>query len=87
MSKSSFSKVQCLRKERNADIIRRMNNGEQLSSFNSYSSWFPPRPVIEKDPKAVSELYGQETRTIRPAQIDVAQEKQEEATTPRLRLA
>ena len=58
MTKTRFNQVKTLRKERNADVIRRMQSGDQLSSFNSYSSWFPPRPIIEKDSKAVKALYG-----------------------------
>lgn len=56
----SLKKAENMRKERNSDVIRRMRNGDQLSSFNSYSSWFPPRPVIEKDAGAVRRLYGGE---------------------------
>jgi len=56
-----FNQVRNFRKERNTDLIRRMQSGEQLTSFNSYSSWYPPRPIIEKDKKAVLELYGSES--------------------------
>ncbi len=65
MAKTSFARERNLRKERNTDVIRRMRNGDQLSSFNSYSSWFPPRPVVEKDTDAVKKLYGQAPRPIR----------------------
>lgn len=65
MTKTTLGKVQGLRKDRNSDVIRRMKNGDQLSSFNSYSSWFPPRPIIEKDSAAVKDLYGQAPRTLR----------------------
>lgn len=54
----SFQKSKSLRKSRNQEILWRMENGESLTSFNSYSSWFPPRPVLEKDPNAVMQLYG-----------------------------
>merc|ERR1712176_732278 len=65
MTKTTLGKVQGLRKERNSDVIRRMKNGDQLSSFNSYSSWFPPRPIIEKDSSAVKDLYGTTPRVLR----------------------
>jgi len=45
-------------KAHNRDLIRRMRNGDSLTSFDSTSSWYPPRPVIEKDEKALAELYG-----------------------------
>ena len=47
-----------LRRERNANILRRMNNGDPLTAFNSVSSWFPPRPIIKKDEEHVEALYG-----------------------------
>ncbi len=58
MRKVTERRSKSLRKERNSEVVRRMRNGEQLSSFNSQSSWFPPRPVIEKDPSALEKLYG-----------------------------
>ncbi|NRA66271.1 MAG: hypothetical protein HRU19_17425 [Pseudobacteriovorax sp.] len=77
MSKTSMSKQKVLRKERNSDVIRRMKNGDQLSSFNSYSSWFPPRPIISKDADAVKELYGPDSKPIIPqVQVSLSQEKE-----------
>ena len=58
MKKVNDNKSRNLRKERNAELLRRMRNGEQLASFNSYASWFPPRPIIQKDIHALQELYG-----------------------------
>jgi thiol-disulfide isomerase/thioredoxin len=58
MKRVTEIKSRNLRKERNADILRRMRGGEQLASFNSYASWFPPRPMIQKDIHALQELYG-----------------------------
>jgi hypothetical protein len=52
-----------LRVDRNRELIRRMNAGENLNSFSSASSWFPPRPIIEKDPKALAQLYGSDRMT------------------------
>lgn len=45
------------RKQRNEQLIRRMKAGEPLWSYDSKASWFPPRPVIEKDPQAIKRLY------------------------------
>lgn len=56
-----------LREEHNKDLIRRMRNGEPLTSFNSESSWFPPRPIIEKNTEALSKLYGEEKEEMKPA--------------------
>lgn len=57
-----IKQVRNFRKERNSDLIQRMRNGDQLTSFNSYASWYPPRPIIEKDSRAVRELYGQDAK-------------------------
>ena len=58
MKKVSEFKSCNFRRERNSELVRRMRNGDSLSSFNSYSSWYPPRPVIEKDSHALQKLYG-----------------------------
>ena len=45
------------RKQRNEQLLRRMKAGEALWSYDSKASWFPPRPIIEKDPQAIKRLY------------------------------
>ncbi len=52
-----------IRQEHNRDLIRRMRNGEPLTSFDSQSSWFPPRPIIEKNQKEISRLYSAPTES------------------------
>ena len=47
-----------IRKRHNVELLRRMRSGEALWSFDSTASWFPPRPVIAKDPRAIFRLYG-----------------------------
>lgn len=46
------------REEHNRDILERMAAGEALWAYDSKSSWFPPRPTVTKDPKAIGQLYG-----------------------------
>lgn len=46
------------RQDHNRSLLDRMNTGEPLWAFDSKSSWFPPRPKIEKDSKAIEVLYG-----------------------------
>ena len=58
MKNISKKRVQELRRERNASILRRMANGDPLTAFNSVSSWFPPRPTIKKNEEDVEALYG-----------------------------
>lgn len=70
MKKVTDIKSRNLRKERNADLLRRMRNGEQLASFNSYASWFPPRPIIQKDIHALQELYGDDVVAMNSAAQD-----------------
>ena len=45
------------RKQHNRKILKKMAKGESLSTFNSQSSWFPPRPIIKKDKTAIKKLY------------------------------
>ena len=51
------------RKKHNEQLIRRMKAGEQLWSYDSKASWFPPRPMIEKDPEAIKRLYKETSKT------------------------
>lgn len=62
MKKVTEIRSKNLRRDRNSELLRRMRNGEQLSSFNSYASWFPPRPIIQKDSGAIRQLYGHEAQ-------------------------
>lgn len=48
-----------LRKQHNGDLIRRMRNGESLNAIDSKASWFPPRPVIEKDKSEMARVYSE----------------------------
>jgi len=53
----STQDTKSLRRAHNAELIRRMMKGETLTSFDSQSSWYPPRPVIEKDQDEIAKLY------------------------------
>ena len=67
MKNISNEKSSNLRRERNADLLRRMNTGESMSSFNSFSSWYPPRPIIEKNGDAIAKLYGNNVSKLVPS--------------------
>jgi hypothetical protein len=41
----------------NKELIERMKSGETLQRYTAQSSWFPPRPMIKKDLKAIETLY------------------------------
>lgn len=45
------------RKKKNEDIVKRMREGDTLSSYNSQNIWFPPRPVIKKDKNAMKIIH------------------------------
>lgn len=60
MVRKSRDQVSTSRKERNEELLRRMRNGEKLTSYNSVDSWYPPRPIIAKDQGAIERLYGTE---------------------------
>ena len=46
------------RRQHNKEILSRMKKGEALTSFNSHTSWFPPRPIVKKDQADMQKLYG-----------------------------
>jgi hypothetical protein len=69
MKRDEPTNIQTMRTRHNIDLIRRMRDGEPLKSFDSRASWFPPRPVIEKDSRAVSSLYGAQARKTRVAKV------------------
>ncbi|MEZ4743758.1 MAG: hypothetical protein R3B45_15155 [Bdellovibrionota bacterium] len=58
MGKNPIKSTKDLRKKHNLELIRRMREGDPLKSFDSQASWYPPRPIIAKDEKALAELYG-----------------------------
>jgi hypothetical protein len=64
MKKVTEIRSKNLRRDRNTELLRRMRSGEQLTSFNSNASWFPPRPIIEKDSRAIRQIYGADTRKV-----------------------
>jgi len=45
------------RKEHNSDLVRRMRSGEPLNAIDSKASWYPPRPIIQKDRVEMARLY------------------------------
>ena len=48
------------RKQRNRDIIERMFRGETLATVPQAATWFPPRPIIQKNQEIISKLYGKD---------------------------
>lgn len=57
LSDSLKEKIKKQRQRHNAELIQKMRDGESLTSFDAMSSWFPPRPTIEKDKRAIEKLY------------------------------
>ena len=45
------------RKKHNKELINKLKSGESLVKFDSYASWFPPRPNITKDSQAMKRVY------------------------------
>jgi len=48
------------RKEKNEEILERMRQGDPLCDFDKMESFYPIRPTIKKDKKAIRKLYRQE---------------------------
>ena len=57
MKKVDIKQINKIRRKHNSEILKRMQSGDSLKSYESSASWFPPRPVIQKDPKAIEKLY------------------------------
>jgi hypothetical protein len=55
------AKEEAKRARENEELIKRMHAGESLTRFDSSTSWFPPRPIIEKDKKALDFLHKSQT--------------------------
>lgn len=53
----SVADIERKRKQRNAELIRKMKAGESLASIDLQQSWFPNRPVLPKDKDAINKLY------------------------------
>jgi len=45
------------RKDHNNDVLNKFFQGDSLTSFNKMASWFPPRPIIEKDKGALDLIF------------------------------
>lgn len=55
------------RHKRNQELLERMKDpNDTLTQFRKEESFYPKRPTIKKDAKAIKEIYGQETTPIRP---------------------
>lgn len=44
------------RKLKNEDLVSRMREGENLALYSPSDTFFPPRPIIKKDIKALKQL-------------------------------
>jgi hypothetical protein len=63
MIKNKLTKEEA-RALKNEDLIRRMREGESLTSFSIEASCFPKRPVIKKDKKLVEKLFGEDDTNV-----------------------
>jgi hypothetical protein len=52
------------RKIHNNELLRKMKAGENLTTADTFSLWFPPRPIIKKDTDIIKTLYGSDTKII-----------------------
>ena len=66
--------ARCQRRFReNADLIGRMRRGESLACVERQATWWPPRPIIKKDPRLVAAVLGQ-TQKASTAKLEVVDE-------------
>ena len=65
-SRAQEIKAASNRKTHNEDLIKRYRNGDSLCAVDGKSTWFPPRPIIEKDADAIKKLYGDDSNKKAP---------------------
>ena len=68
------------RRERNSELVRRMRDGDSLTSFSNASSWFPPRPIIQKDSAEIAKLYDEKVEDLDVNKISSSHSEQEQQT-------
>mgnify|MGYP005670025897 CR=1 FL=1 len=68
------------RRERNSELVRRMRDGDPLTSFSNASSWFPPRPIIQKDSAEIARLYDEKVEDLDIKKISRSHSEQNEQT-------
>jgi hypothetical protein len=51
------------RKNFNDDILKRLKAGDPLQE-PSIMTWYPPRPIIQKDPTVIKNLYGNDAKIV-----------------------
>lgn len=56
MKLSQFERQKKIRKKHNKEIIAKMVRGDDLHAYSAEDSWYPERPVIEKDQKIMNKL-------------------------------
>ena len=64
MKKNYFYNEQKLRHNRmlhNVEVLKKMREGKSLIKYDTFLSWYPPRPIIKKDPNAINILYKDQT--------------------------
>lgn len=49
-----------IREAENKSIIERLRRGESITRINASATWFPPRPVIKKDEKALNFVFSKD---------------------------
>lgn len=63
MGETKEEKERRKRKEINSDILQRLKNNELLQD-SAAKTWFPPRPIIAKDPNLVKKIYGEDVKVM-----------------------
>lgn len=60
-----MNKAELNRHKRNQELLERMKDpNDSLTQFRKEESFYPIRPTIKKDEKAIKEIYGQKTDSL-----------------------
>lgn len=57
-------KADLARRNKNKELVERMNRGEEISLVDKEATWWPKRPPLEKDKEAMKRLYGEEKEDV-----------------------
>jgi hypothetical protein len=54
------------RRRANAALLEKFRNGESTAMVEAQATWWPPRPIIKKDPAAIARVLGEGEQGERP---------------------
>jgi len=63
------------RAKRNKSLLQRIKDGDSGALIPPSATFFPPRPIIQKDDQAIQEIYGTPAPISKTDESEVSNEK------------